>query len=224
MTLNSRTILLTGASGGIGSAIRACLQSKGYDVIAPDSSLLDLSDANSVSSWLHDNRMVVFHGVVLSAGINVPQILFADENQFLKIQKVNFESSYMLLSKLVPQMSEMGFGRVVAISSAYSNLARFGRSSYSISKASLETLIRSIAVEYGSKNVLANSVVPGFIDTPLTRKNNNEKQIEQILSRVPLGRLGRPEEIAHIVQFLLSPENTYITGQRINVDGGFSVN
>ena len=221
----SRPILLTGASGGLGRAIFKTLNDRGYQILAPTSLELDLSDPASVSQWLKDYSDFEFQGVVLAAGINHVENLFdPHKNSFHKIQELNFLANQELLSVIVPKMVERKYGRVVSISSAYSTIARSGRAYYSISKASLDALIRSIAIEFGSHNVLANSVVPGFIDTPLTRKNNNQLQIDQILARVPLGRLGTPEEIARLTLFLLSHENTYITGQRISIDGGFSVN
>lgn len=221
----SRPILLTGATGGLGRAILETLDENGYQIFAPTSRELDLSDPASVSQWLKDYSDIEFQGVVLAAGINHIEDLFDPLiNSFQKIQELNFLANRNLLSVIVPKMAERKYGRVVSISSAYSTIARAGRAHYSISKASLDALMRSIALEFGSQNVLANSVVPGFIDTPLTRKNNNQLQIDQILARVPLGRLGTPEEIAKLTLFLLSHENTYITGQRINVDGGFSVN
>jgi 3-oxoacyl-[acyl-carrier protein] reductase len=116
------------------------------------------------------------------------------------------------------------FGRIVAISSAYATIARDGRSSYSISKAALEALIRSIALENAQSNIIANSIVPGFIETPLTLKNNTQLQIDKILERIPMQRFGSPLEVANLVSFLISDKNTYITGQSFRIDGGFSIN
>ena len=220
-----RPVLLTGASGGLGRAIFEILDHSGYQIFAPTSIELDLSDPASISQWLKEFSDIEFQGVVLAAGINQVEELFDPHvNSFHKIQDLNFLANQKILSMIVPKMAERKYGRVVAISSAYSTIARAGRAHYSVSKASLDALIRSIALEFGSRNVLSNSVVPGFMDTPMTRKNNNQLQIDQILNRVPLGRLGTPEEIARLTLFLLSKENTYITGQRINVDGGFSIN
>ena len=103
-------------------------------------------------------------------------------------------------------------------------LSRLGRSSYSISKAALEALIRSVAVENAESNILANSILPGFVETSLTHKNNNEEQIKKLLERVPIKRLGTPDEVAKLAAFLMAPENTYLTGQSIKIDGGFSIN
>ncbi len=217
--------MLTGATGGIGLSVYEKLRQGGHEVVAPTSQELDLKNIDSVYNWLEKHSKIQFQGIVLAAGINHPEDLFSVENgNFENTQQLNFLANRQLLSHFVPMMVKQNFGRVVSISSAYSKLARSGRSSYSISKASLDALMRSIAVEFSKYNVLANSVVPGFVDTPLTQKNNSQSQIEQILTRVPIGRLGQPDEIAKATMFLLSSENTYITGQQIYVDGGFSIN
>ena len=85
-------------------------------------------------------------------------------------------------------------------------------------------LVRSAAIENADLNVLANIVVPGFVETPLTSKNNSTSQIQKIIERIPVKRLGKPEEIASLVCYLVSESNSYITGQSIHIDGGFSVN
>jgi 3-oxoacyl-[acyl-carrier protein] reductase len=120
-------------------------------------------------------------------------------------------------------MEKNGEGRVVFISSAYALKSKEGRSAYSASKAAMEAFIRTCALEYSKQNILFNSIAPGFIETDLTLANNNATQIKELTERIPLGRLGQPVEIAELVKFLGSPSNTYITGQTINIDGGFSL-
>jgi len=160
---------------------------------------------------------------VLSAGINNPapigELTMAD---WRAINEVNTASSFALVSALCPAMASAGFGRVVGISSAYANRARTGRAAYSASKAALEGLIRSVAVEFARSGVVANCVAPGFVDTELTRKNNTPQMIDALLQRVPVGRLASPAEIGRTVAFLMAPENEYITGQTLAVDGGFA--
>ena len=105
----------------------------------------------------------------------------------------------------------------------YASRAREGRSAYSISKAGLEALARSAALEYSKFGVLVNVVAPGFVLTDLTAKNNTPEEISNLTSQIPLNRLAKPEEIASLVSYLASKKNTYITGQTINVDGGISI-
>ena len=121
-------------------------------------------------------------------------------------------------------MKRNNIGRVVAISSSYSHLSRSGRSSYSISKAGLEALIRSVSVEYAQFDIDCNIIVPGFIDTPLTAQNLSPANLIKTQERIPKQRLGKPREVARLVTFLLDPETTYITGQKIHIDGGYSIN
>lgn len=213
---------MTGGSRGIGAAVVADLRAEGWRVIAPARSELDLGDPDSVSSYLAGLSEQV-DGIVLNAGVNTPARLgeLSDE-AWSMILRVNTEAAFTILSALTPGMADRGFGRIVAISSAYSTRARDGRAAYSSSKAATDALIRGVTVEYADRGVLANSVAPGFVDTDLTRANNTEETISRLLERVPRGRLAHVSEIARAVTFLMSPDNDYITGQTLNVDGGFS--
>lgn len=218
-------VLLTGGRGGIGSAIKDELVSKGHSVIAPTSRELDLSSQAQVLNWIESNSAFEFDGLVLSAGTNTPrEFNEVESNEYIQILETNLNSNRLLIKAALPVMQKNKFGRIIAISSSYSTITRAGRSSYSVSKAALEALIRSVALENAHKNILANSIVPGFIETPMTLKNNNKFQIKNILERIPLGHLGKPSDVAKLTLFLLSEQNTYITGQSIRVDGGFSIN
>ena len=101
-------------------------------------------------------------------------------------------------------------------------VSKAGRSAYSASKFGLFGLSRALALEVAAKNVLVNCVAPGVVDTELTRTVLGEKGIAELVDRIPVGRLARPEEIARYIRFLASEENTYMTGQNIVVDGGFT--
>jgi 3-oxoacyl-[acyl-carrier protein] reductase len=218
-------VLVTGGRGGIGSSIKDELVSKGCAVIAPTSDELDLSRQDHVLKWIEANSDLQFDGLVLSAGTNTPRDFDEVEtNEYIQILETNVNSNRLLIKAVLPAMQKNKYGRIIAISSSYSTITRAGRSSYSVSKAALEALIRSVALENAQNNVLANSIVPGFIETPLTLKNNDKFQIEKILERIPIGHMGKPSDVAKLVWFLMSEQNTYITGQSIRVDGGFSIN
>lgn len=218
-------VLLTGGRGGIGSSIKDELVSKGCSVFAPTSDELDLSSQAHVLKWIEANSDLEFDGLVLSAGTNTPRDFDQVEtNEYIQILETNVNSNRLLIKAVLPAMQKNRYGRIIAISSSYSTITRAGRSSYSVSKAALEALIRSVGLENAQNNVLANSIVPGFIETPLTLKNNDKFQIEKILERIPMGHMGKPSDVAKLVWFLLSEQNTYITGQSIRVDGGFSIN
>lgn len=220
--MTTRTCLVTGASRGIGSSVASALAADGWQVLAPTRVELDLSNEKSVSNFLTDEDLVI-DGIVFNAGVNLPAPLGEISPEvWTSTLQVNAASTFSIISALAPRMAERGFGRIVVISSAYSRRARVGRAAYSASKAAAESLIRSTAVEFSGRGVIANAVAPGFVDTDLTRANNSEETIKDLLERVPRGRLAQTEEVARAVAFLMSWNNDYITGQTLAVDGGFS--
>ena len=217
-------VLITGGARGIGKSVAQEFSRENYEVITPTRESLDLSRNESIEDFFTHSKHKDFDVLINNAGINVPQ-KFSEikESELKEIIKVNLEAPFLVTKHLINHMQKNKWGRIVNISSAYSFLAREGRSAYSSSKAGLDALTRSLAVEYSSDNILVNSVAPGFVDTELTRKNNSKSEIEKICSSIPMRRLASSDEIAKIVFFLSSEENTYITGQTIVADGGFSI-
>lgn len=216
-------ILVTGATGDIGSAICDDLRSD-FDVLGISSRDLDFSNRRSVDQWLASNANHKFHGVVLTAGVNTPISLDSfNETAFMETFNINFLNQMYLVMQLVPHMVQAEFGRIVAISSLYGTKSRNGRFNYSVSKAALERFVEYLALEYGQFGILSNSILPGFIDTKLTQKNNSVEKIKELQSQIPLGRLGTPGDIAYAVRFLISKSNKYINGHSLIVDGGYSL-
>lgn len=214
--------VVTGGSRGIGRAIVDELSTEGWTVLAPSREELNLADPSSVATFLESLDSEI-SGLVLNAGVNSPRALGTlTLEEWNTIHQVNEVSAFQLISALAPDMATRGMGRIVAISSAYADRARSGRSAYSASKCGLEALIRSTAVEFAGSGVIANCVAPGFVDTELTRQNNSEEMIAALLERVPVGRLAEPSEVACAVAFLMSERNRYITGHTLHVDGGFA--
>jgi 3-oxoacyl-[acyl-carrier protein] reductase len=215
------TALVTGAARGIGAKVADIFESRGIRVLRPGRRDLDLAVPESVATYLAGLDEVV-DTLVLNAGINNPEPLakISTEN-WSSTQQVNVASNLLLLQELSPKMAAAGYGRVVAVSSVYAHRARMGRAAYSASKAAIEEVVRSVALEYGPFGVLANCVAPGFVLTELTYQNNDAKQLEDLAARIPVGRLAEPEEIAIFICWLASAENSYINGQSIAIDGGF---
>jgi 3-oxoacyl-[acyl-carrier protein] reductase len=218
----TRKALVTGGSRGIGKAIAERLRAAGMEVHAPGRSELDLSDPASIAGFLSGSHD--FDVLVNCAGENLPkQISDVTDAHLNQTLQVNFISAFQLLRSIAEGMASRGWGRIVNVSSIYSGLARPGRAPYSASKSALDALTRSAALEFGPRGVLVNSVCPGFVDTELTRRNNSPEVLASLASATALQRLARPEEIARLVEFLAGEHNTYLTGQSLVVDGGFSI-
>lgn len=220
--MNKKVALVTGASRGIGSAITKRLRDAGINVLTPPRQELDLRSHNSIDSYL-DSLKPPVDILINNAGINIPSLCtdLTDDavNQTLQ---VNLLAPLRLICGIAPQMIERKFGRIVNISSIWGAITKPGRVTYSMSKAGLNALTRTLAVELASHNVLVNAVAPGYVNTELTKQNNTEREINAIKKSIPMRRLAEPFEIAEVVAFLASDKNTYLTGQIIIVDGGFT--
>ena len=199
------------------------MESKNYNVTRLTRSDFDLSDPKQISEWLHRDHETP-DLLVCNAGINEIQLLENyDDKTFKKVFDTNLTGHLNLTLSVLPLMIKNGGARIIFISSAYSSKARTGRFPYSASKSALNSFMRNIAIEYARFNILANAIAPGFIETELTKRNNSSLELAKLTERIPLEKLGMPEDIAKLVEFLGSSSNKYITGQVINVDGGFSV-
>lgn len=216
-----RRVLITGATRGIGKAIADCYAAHGHDVIAPTRSELDLSSLDAVQSFVAAGLPEIDVLINNAAENRIGPLEQLGLEDWQRVLTVNVTAPLLLLQAAARGMCERKWGRVVNISSCYSIVSRSGRAPYASSKAAINGLTRTAALEYASQNVLVNAVCPGFVETDLTRRNNSPEQIAALCSQVPLGRLAAPEEIARYVYFLGSDENTYITGQAAAIDGGF---
>jgi NAD(P)-dependent dehydrogenase (short-subunit alcohol dehydrogenase family) len=220
--MSSPIALVTGTSGGIGRAIATRLSQDGFRLIEPARAVLDLTSTGSIATYLSTLNTPV-DALVNCAGINrLASATEVSDTDLADTLATNLAGPILLCRALAPAMVERKFGRIVNMSSIWSVVSKPGRLAYSISKAGLNALTRSLAVELARFNVLVNAVAPGFVDTALTRQNNSPEEIETIRRSIPMERLALPEEIAEVVAFLCSERNTYITGQTIPVDGGFT--
>jgi 3-oxoacyl-[acyl-carrier protein] reductase len=239
----SKIALVTGASRGIGKAIALELGAMGLVVIGTATST---SGAESITSYLQrasvkgeglavdvaDDESVAALMAQIEAGYGAPAILVNNagitrDNLLMRMKSeewdsvihTNLGSMYRLCKACVKLMTKQRFGRIVNISSVVGSSGNAGQTNYCASKAGIEGFTRSLAKEIGSRGITVNSVAPGFIATDMT-KDLPEKQTEALLSQIPLGRLGQPEEIASAVAFLVSDKGGYITGETLHVNGG----
>jgi len=216
-----RRALVTGASRGIGAATAATLTAMGWKVVTPTREELDLSSRASVDGFLRDHG-TDFDGLVLNAGMNNPQLLSALEmSAWDEILQVDLSSNVALVKAICPGMAARGFGRVVAVSSGLAGRTMPSRAAYSAAKSGLESMIRSVAVEFGAQGVVANAVAPGIIMTEMQKKNMPEQVRQQILPMIPAARFGEAEDVAAVIAFLMNPGLSYVNGVTIPVDGGF---
>ncbi len=218
---NRKTVLITGASRGIGKAIADKLLTN-WNVLTPTRQELDLADTNSIADFFKKNNQPI-DALVNNAGINIIKSTSDITVSDLRlINQINLEAPLLLSQYCMKYMKERGEGKIINISSIWGLCSKSHRALYSSTKTGLIGQTRALAKELAPYNILVNSVCPGFTNTELTASSLNNAQLEKLLEQVPLSRLAEPEEIASLVEFLVSPLNTYITGQAIAIDGGFT--
>jgi len=214
-------VLITGASGAIGQAITDAMHTAGYYVKPLSRFDCDLSSIKDIKSYVSENELD-FDVFVHVAGVNNPiDATTLTEEDLQQTLQVNFFSGLYLARKLLPYMQKNSFGRIVFISSLWSHMGRSNRLAYSASKGAIDASMRCLATEFAKCNIIVNSVSPGFVDTPLTRKNIPKTKLEDIFIRTPIGKFVDIKDIVRTVMFLCSKDNNALTGQNILVDGGF---
>ena len=244
--INGRNALITGGANGIGEGISKFLAEAGVNItvtsrtnksieilkeklshynIKVDGYVVDFLDEDSVKKLFVEMQTDNYTCDILvnNAGHNL-EITdpYCDINDWNKVIGLNFLTPVEICNMAIPQMKKNNWGRIVNITSIWGSVTKEYRASYSSSKFALDGMTVALAAEVASMGILANSVAPGFIDTDLTRKVWGDKGIQEIKNIIPIKRLGQPNEVASFVSFLVSEENTYISGQNIMIDGGFS--
>lgn len=230
-----RSVLVTGGNRGIGLAIARRMVSAGHRVTvtsrsgqAPDGLTAvecDVTDAQSVDAAFRavEANQGPVEVLVSNAGITDDTLLLRmSEETFGRVIDANLTGAYRVAKRASMGMLKKRFGRIVFISSVVGLSGGAGQANYAAAKAGLVGLARSIARELGSRNITANVIAPGFVDTDMTKALPEARRAE-ILAQVPLGRYAEPAEVAGAVAFLASDDAAYITGAVIPVDGGLGM-
>ena len=240
--MSKKTVLITGASRGIGKAILESLNNEYFIVgtgtsessvqsileninsmnLEGDSFKLDLGDRDSIKELtsLLDSKEIHPDILINNAGITRDNIMLRmQEVEWDNVIDVHLNGQYLLIKSFIKKMVKNRWGRIINISSTSAVLGNKGQANYAAAKAGIEAMSRSLARELGSRNINVNCVAPGFIETDMT-KEISEGNEDLLASQIPLGRLGKPNEIAEVVHFLASDQANYITGQTLHVNGG----
>ena len=237
MVNESKKVLITGASRGIGKAIAVKLKEKDFNVIGTSTSKegvqslikegfmgieLDLNQKKSIA--LFNKLLVDEHSdisiLVNNAGMTRDNlVLRMSDDEWSDVINVHLNGTFKISKIILKFMLKKRWGRIINITSASASIGNKGQANYSAAKSGVEAFSRSLAKEVGSRAITVNAVSPGYIETDMTEGMNEEVK-KNILNQIPLSRFGKAEEVAELIEFLISDEASYITGQTIHVNGG----
>lgn len=236
MRFVNRKVFVTGASRGIGKAIAEAFRAEGAYIVGTHTGKTekvdptchewveaDFSDIAQIEFCANTLRTSAPDILINNAGINKnAPFVEIDPTDFKAIQQVNVFAPFMLCQAAIPRMKSKGWGRIVNIASIWGKISMAHRASYSASKFALDGMTLALAAEHSVDGIIVNSIAPGFIDTTLTHRMLGDDGIKALIAKVPANRLGQTDEIARLVLWLASDENTFVVGQNIAIDGGFT--
>ncbi len=247
MLLDGKVAIVTGASRGIGRAAAVALARQGAKVVinfagniaAANAVLAEITEAGGEAMLFQANvadgaaveamvkatldRFGRIDILVNNAGITRDNLLMRmKEEDWDAVVDTNLKGIFLCTKTVARQMMKQRAGKIINMASVVGVMGNAGQANYAAAKAGVIGFTKSMAKELAARNVLVNAIAPGFITTDMTRVLTEEVK-EGLLGAIPLGRLGAPEDIAHVVVFLASDAANYITGQTINVDGGMAI-
>jgi 3-oxoacyl-[acyl-carrier protein] reductase len=241
--LSGKTALLTGASGGIGRAIALALHRSGaqvtlsgtrreaLDALAAELKErvhvlpCDLGDAAAIEALAKDSEKAMgsIDILVNNAGFTRDNLAMRMKDEdWLKVLDVNLTASFRLSRACIRPMLKKRFGRIINITSVVASIGSPGQANYAASKAGLVGMSKALAQEVATRGITVNCLAPGFIETAMTG-SLPEERMKALLGATPVGRLGKPEDVAPSVVFLASEEAAFITGQTLHVNGGMAM-
>ena len=238
--LKNKNFIITGASGGIGFSIVKKLNESGANIIASGTKLEKLEELKSKFSKVKVLKFDMTQNekieefietatnelggnldcLVNNAGITKDNLAIRMSlEEWRKVIEINLTSTFILSKYAIKKMLKNKSGKIISITSVVGHTGNLGQSNYTASKAGIIAMSKSLALEYAKKNININCISPGFIKTAMTDKIE-EKYKETIISKIPSGRLGEPDDIANAVIFLASSQSNYINGETLHVNGG----
>ena len=230
-----RTVLVTGGNRGIGFSIAQEFVASGHKVAVtartghgPEGTLTvraDVTDSASLDSAIAEveAKLGPIEVLVANAGITKDTLLMRmSDEEFEQVVNTNLNGVFRVLKRVTKGMIKAKFGRVILIGSVVGLLGSAGQVNYSATKSALVGMARSVTRELGGRNITANVVAPGFIDTDMTAELSDELQ-QSYKAKIPAGRFASPEEVAKVVRWIASDESGYISGAVIPVDGGLGM-
>jgi len=244
ITFKDRTVLITGATRGIGKAMAGLFEKANANLILTGTNkkeieklnaqsenpwkkyfVLDFGSESSINSFI--KKLKSYHQIdvcINNAGINIIDEFIDSKNKdYNSMMNINLKGPYLLNKYCAAKMKDNGYGRIVNICSIWSAITRPKRALYTMTKNALHGMTQTMAVELAMHNILVNSVSPGFTLTELTKSTNSKQEIESISEKIPIKRMADPKEIAKVIMYLASEQNSYLTGQNIIVDGGYVI-
>ena len=234
--MSRENIFVSGASRGIGKEIAINFAKKGFNVVGTSRSDFDFNldldnlkpiklditnrdDVHDCFDWLKSKNLLP-DILVNNAGITSDQLFIRmKDEEWDNVIETNLTGTFNLSKVFIKNMIKNKFGRIINITSISGLMGNPGQVNYSSSKAALTGFTKSLAKEVGSRNITVNSVAPGYIETDMTSFLEDETRMN-IIKNIPLGRIGKVDDVSKLVMFLASDEASYITGQIISVDGG----